>query len=96
MGYFTNKKNGTVESVAGKLTNMVKEGLSNEKNRYNNEINFNTPEFKQKYREDEKFSGGGVDSIFAMVSDEYQQYNAQYRYRTQEIAEDRKHLFNPE
>lgn len=96
MGYFTNKKNGTANSVAGKLTNSVKEGLSYQKNRYDDDIHYNTPIFRQEYREDEKFSGNGVEKIFETVSEAYQQYNSQYRYRIQEIAEDRKILFNLE
>lgn len=96
MGYFTNKKNGTANSVAGKLTNIVKEGMNKERSDYDNVINFNVPILKQAYREDEKFSGNGVEAIFEMVSDEYDQYNLKYNHKIQEIASERKLLFNPE
>lgn len=94
IGYFMNKKYGTASNIASEMTNMIKDYLESEKGLYDRELYNHSSEFKQQSQEDERFSGSGVESIVGVVNEEYEQYNRQYRYRYQEILNDRKSLFN--
>lgn len=96
MGYFTNKQNSTAESVVGKLTNSVKESLSDKANEKDSTINNDLPEFTTSCGNDQKFSGKGVEGILNSVNDAYTQYNANYRYQYHDIFKDRKTLFHLE
>lgn len=92
MGYFSNKPKATAESVSGMLTNTVKENLTVERDKYNEEIK--CPEPISVWFTDHKFSGEGVDAIKKGVEEEFQKFNTYSRFKVEETATDRKDLFN--
>lgn len=96
MGYFVGKTDSTAKSVAGKITNAVKEGLSDVASRHDSIMNGDLPEFTTTCGEDEKFSGNGVEAIINSINDAYKQYNVNYRYQYHDIYKDRKQLFQSE
>lgn len=96
MGYFTNKTNGSATSVAGQLTNVVKEALDFEKTMYDTILKEILPEVKAPYSEGEKFSGSCVALVEALIDGEYKNFSTHHQLAYPEILTERKALFNGE
>lgn len=94
MGYFTGKPKSTAESIAGKLTNAIKDGLIEEANKNDQVIKTDSPPFTLDLESDMKFSGASVLSLIEAINDEYHRYNINFQYQYQNIYKDRKTLFN--
>lgn len=92
MSYFSNKPKATAESIAGVLTNKVKENLADERDKYEGKLG-DVPSLNQWFGE-HKFSGDGVDSIKGKVAESFGNYNTYSRFKVQESAKERKELFN--